>query len=45
MNEWDPEPTEAIFPQSHEQSPELPDDAVPIDLDFLDRLQRLVSLV
>jgi len=45
MNEWDPEPSEAIFPQSYEKSPELPDDAAPIDLDFLDRLRRLASLV
>ena len=45
MNEWDPEPSEAIFPQSYEKSPELPDDAAPIDLEFLDRLRRLASLV
>jgi hypothetical protein len=47
MNEWDPEPepTEAIFPRSYEQSPDLPDDTAPIDLDFLDRLQRLASFV
>lgn len=45
MNEWDPEPTEAIFPQTYEQIPELPDDTVPIDLDFLDRLRRLASFV
>ena len=45
LNEWDPEPSETIFPQTHEESPELPDDSAPIDLDFLDRLLRLASLV
>ena len=45
MNEWDPEPSQAIFPQSYEKSPELPDDTAPIDQAFLDRLQRLASFV